>query len=819
MAQEDILYYTITYRTDTTSLRDAADQLTQSFEQMQKATPKEILPNVGQTVQDLQKVAEATQGGIKTLVDLQKEIEGYRTELKILEEQQKLGIELTDDQRQQQAQLKVALKAASQEYNRQSQDLVSLSRASGESAKTYNELVKANKAISAELRNLPLDDTTGRLKELQKQYNANNDELKKFDASMGNHQRNVGNYEGSLKNVIGSLTSMQGASGQVATGIGVVGNAFRGSVGAFKAAGGGLRGFTAALTASGIGAILPIIGALITILGKIQPVVDVANRVVQAFSVTLKTVADRILGLVEAAQLLFQGKFSEAADKAKESFAGMGAEIVENVKANDRLVKSMQQLEEAEISLTTKRAQANKELAQARLDSRDENRTIEERISALQRALQIEEEIAQEEMRMAAERARILEEQVSLTTSSREELQELADAQARVIELETQSIMRQSEATERLNTLRREGAKESERIAAALAEFETSVEEARIEITLKQLEREGRIEEAMALEKEQRILELKANFEQAGITASEAANMARLQADAEFLVKEEEMAYAAAERQKRQDEELQAEREEAAKMRADAETEFLKTMDELRLQSAIESLVQQGDLETALMMEKQARFLEIEKQYLAQGIDAVRAANMAKQQSDAEYAQAEMDITKASVEFQQEQLLKGANAAIAIGENLFGKTKALSVAKAIIDTFASANAAFKDTPGNIIVRALAAGAAITAGLANVKKIISTKPGGGAPGGGGGGRPSVPGISGTIATGAVATSAGTAVATGTVGNIPATFNTAASAGADRGTPNINVEATVNRRGLALAVREGEQEIRTEQITFN
>ena len=258
---------------------------------------------------------------------------------------------------------------------------------------------------------------------------------------------------------------------------------------------------------------------------------------------------------------------------------------------------------------------------------------------------------------------------------------------------------------------------------------------------------------------------------------------------------------------------------EAAQKRAQAESEFLKNIEELRFQSTIEALVQQGDLETALFMEKQQRLLELEKYYLAQGVSAQRAANMAKEQSDAEYRQAEMDIAKQSVEFQKQMLLDGANAAIAIGENLFGKSKALSVAKAIIDTFASANAAFKDTPGNVVVRALAAGAAITAGLANVRKILSTKPGASAGAGSGAGKPSLPGISGSISTGAVATSAGAAVSTGMATDIPATFSTATMAGSGQTTPNINVEATVDRRGLALAVREGESQIRTEQITFN
>jgi hypothetical protein len=71
---------------------------------------------------------------------------------------------------------------------------------------------------------------------------------------------------------------------------------------------------------------------------------------------------------------------------------------------------------------------------------------------------------------------------------------------------------------------------------------------------------------------------------------------------------------------------------------------------------------------------------------------------------------------------------------------LFGEQTAVgriaAVAQATINTYLGATAAFAQTPGGIVIKSLAAGAAIASGLASVKKILSTKSG--LPGDSGGG---------------------------------------------------------------------------------
>ena len=63
-----------------------------------------------------------------------------------------------------------------------------------------------------------IKNTTGDTSELRSQYAQLNQELKDFDATMGNHQRNVGDYRGALKEAQAELKSLKGQLLDVAKG-------------------------------------------------------------------------------------------------------------------------------------------------------------------------------------------------------------------------------------------------------------------------------------------------------------------------------------------------------------------------------------------------------------------------------------------------------------------------------------------------------------------------------------------------------------------------------------------------------------------------
>lgn len=79
-------------------------------------------------------------------------------------------------------------------------------------SKTYYDKQKLLSALGKQIKSMTTDteDQKRKQDELIQQYNTLNQELKEFDATMGNHQRNVGDYRGALKEATTELKNLKG---------------------------------------------------------------------------------------------------------------------------------------------------------------------------------------------------------------------------------------------------------------------------------------------------------------------------------------------------------------------------------------------------------------------------------------------------------------------------------------------------------------------------------------------------------------------------------------------------------------------------------
>jgi len=86
-------------------------------------------------------------------------------------------------------------------------------RAAQEVAGSYNDAQKRLRDLGFEIKSAEngFKKLTPELKAKVKEYNQLNDALKKFDAQMGNHQRNVGNYRGALRSTAEDLLGFASA--------------------------------------------------------------------------------------------------------------------------------------------------------------------------------------------------------------------------------------------------------------------------------------------------------------------------------------------------------------------------------------------------------------------------------------------------------------------------------------------------------------------------------------------------------------------------------------------------------------------------------
>lgn len=121
------------------------------------------------------------------------------------------------------------------QYNEEYQKALAANKAvladNAKAIKSQLDLEKANLTVQENLQDTyaqkqqlltalgkVIKNTTGDTSELRSQYAQLNQELKDFDATMGNHQRNVGDYRGALKEAQAELKSLKGQLLDVAKG-------------------------------------------------------------------------------------------------------------------------------------------------------------------------------------------------------------------------------------------------------------------------------------------------------------------------------------------------------------------------------------------------------------------------------------------------------------------------------------------------------------------------------------------------------------------------------------------------------------------------
>jgi len=137
--------------------------------------------------------------------------------------------------------------------------------------------------------------------------------------------------------------------------------------------------------------------------------------------------------------------------------------------------------------------------------------------------------------------------------------------------------------------------------------------------------------------------------------------------------------------------------------------------------------------------------------------------------------------------------------------------KAAAVGQATMDTYKAANAAYAagssvGGPAGVVMGPLAAGLAITAGILNVQKILSTKtPGGGGGGGGGGALPSAPSLNAAVIP--------TTVPSNPDGTLTADL---LGGGGDNPVDDQEIKVTVLESDISNAMKSNEQSVATSEL---
>ena len=286
------------------------------------------------------------------------------------------------------------------------------------------------------------------------EFNADTADVEK---SLGNVEKGV---EGTSKATAGLTTQLDKMTGGAVTGL-------RNFASGLKTGVAGLKTFKGALAATGIGALVIAVGTLISYFTNTKRGAEQLAKATAALGAAFDVIKDRISALGGALVKFFTGDFKGALEDVQDAFTGITDEIIREAGAARDLQDAMNSLKDAERGFIRQRAETNKAIAETRLRVEDETLPYEERIGALEEAIALEEHTVARELQLAEERARIIRERVELGESLEEDLDAQAEAEARVIELQTASLRTQKRLEGERQSLLLQRQAEQKRIADA----------------------------------------------------------------------------------------------------------------------------------------------------------------------------------------------------------------------------------------------------------------------------------------------------------------------------------------------------------------
>lgn len=468
------------------------------------------------------------EGVQKRLSDISNEMARVKYEQQQLQEQTKKGVPVTGEYLKRQA----ALKQEMQELSRQQKNLTAAVQLGNKTNEDYSDSLDGMRAklndmqrAYATLTKAQRESAEG--KEFLRAIAEQDKAVKGLEQSIGDARRNVGDYEGAIKRAFPAIGNLSDGIEKATATFEALG---KGGASAMKSLASGLAGATRAalkFIATPMGAILTAIAAVVGLL------VGAFKKLQEAFSKN-DTAGTQWAKLMASFEPIVDGisrafdKLAIGIGKVAERFADWIGSGNEAAKAAQDLVTSIDQLEETERNYTVNSAERNKQIAELRAKAtQTEKYSAEERISALNEAMELEKQNLADQKDIAAERLRILEETAQKESDTSDETaNKIAQARAALYQAEEQYYSGTRRLLSQLNSAEKEVAAEREaRQKAALEEsFRIYDEETkRVKLLNDSLQALANVEE-----------------ERARIQLETEQELARLRKEAESYVEEEE---------------------------------------------------------------------------------------------------------------------------------------------------------------------------------------------------------------------------------------------------------------------------------------
>lgn len=304
--------------------------------------------------------------------------------------------------------------------------------------------------------NEKIKETKNRLNEEKAGLKTINKERKRANTQLKESTKNTADYSG----VIGILDRQTGGA------ISSVQNLTKSVGGATK----GFKFLKAAIAATGIGLLVIAITSVATAFTNSEKGQNKFRKLMTQIGVVVGNVTDILGNFGNAIISFITGNFDEAKESINavtEGIKNFGEETRKEIEIAGELADARAKADKMERDLIIERAEATRKFNELREKAADkENVSIEDRIAALREAGRIEDEITQKEIEAARIRFETKQQENALSESTKEDLDEEAQLQARLIELEASRLKKQKTLTAEITTNLREQKAEEKRIQA-----------------------------------------------------------------------------------------------------------------------------------------------------------------------------------------------------------------------------------------------------------------------------------------------------------------------------------------------------------------
>ena len=266
---------------------------------------------------------------LATLNKLEVQLDNLKNSRKALLKIQKEQGSLNEQQRLSLTKLNQEIGKTSAKMQGVRTDIKNTAKANVGLGTSYDNLTAKNAIFAKRLREVqdPLGAGKKRVDALSLAIKKNTDTLKTMDAAMGRQQRNVGNYGESFS----ALTPLMGSFGSkismIQGSLGTLGKSFGALKGSQEKAAVSSRMLGLSMMAIPIFALIGGITALVAAFASTQEGADELNKIMYP----IKAIFDALLGVVQKLSFGAFDKLKEAIDNPKQAFIDLGKTIVDNV--------------------------------------------------------------------------------------------------------------------------------------------------------------------------------------------------------------------------------------------------------------------------------------------------------------------------------------------------------------------------------------------------------------------------------------------------------------------------------------------------------